>query len=141
MSFAEVDRLLNKQSGMLGLTGQNDLREIEERQMKGDAEAGLALEMYAYRIKKYVGAYMAALGRVDALVFTAGVGQHSDIIRQLVCQDLDHWGILLDPAKNKRGGMVAVTEIQAADSAVKILIIPTNEELEIASETREILGQ
>jgi acetate kinase len=141
MSFAEVDRLLNKQSGMLGLTGQNDLREIEERQMKGDAEAGLALEMYAYRIKKYVGAYMAALGRVDALVFTAGVGQHSDIIRHLVCQDLDHWGILLDPAKNKRGGMVAVTEIQAADSAVKILIIPTNEELEIASETREILGQ
>jgi acetate kinase len=139
MSFADVDRLLNKQSGMLGLTGQNDLREIEERQMKGDPEAELALEMYAYRIKKYVGAYMAALGRVDALVFTAGVGEHSDIVRQLVCQDLDHWGILLDPQKNKQGGTAAVTEIQAADSAVKILIIPTNEELEIASETREIL--
>jgi acetate kinase len=135
MSFADVDRLLNKQSGMLGLTGQNDLREIEERQMKGDAEAGLALEMYAYRIKKYVGAYMAALGRVDALVFTAGVGEHSDIVRGLVCRDLDHWGILLDPQKNKQGGTAAVTEIQAADSTVKILIIPTNEELEIASET------
>ena len=139
MSFADIDRLLNKQSGMLGLTGQNDLREIEERQMKGDAEAGLALEMYAYRIKKYVGAYMAALGRVDALVFTAGVGQHSDIVRQLVCQDLGHLGILLDPGKNKQGGTAAVTEIQAADSEVKILIIPTNEELEIASQTREIL--
>ena len=139
MSFADVDRLLNKQSGMFGLTGQNDLREIEERYMKGDAEAGLALEMYAYRIKKYIGAYMAALGRVDALVFTAGVGQHSDIVRHLVCQDLDHWGIVLNPGKNEQGAAAAVTEIQAADSAVKILIIATNEELEIASQTREIM--
>jgi acetate kinase len=139
MSFAEVDRLLNKQSGMLGLTGQNDLREIEDRYIKGDEGARLALEMYAYRIKKYIGAYKAALGRVDAMVFTAGVGEHSDIIRGLVCQDLDGLGILLDTRKNKLGGMGAATEIQASNSDIKILIIPTNEELEIAIQTREIL--
>ncbi len=140
LSFDEVDRLLNKQSGMLGLTGQNDLREIEERHMKGDAEAQLALEMYAYRIKKYIGAYIAALGRVDALVFTAGVGENSDIIRGLVCQDLDHLGFVLDPQKNNQGKRSAVTEIQAVGSASKILIVPTNEELEIATQTKEILG-
>jgi len=139
MSFAEVDRLLNKQSGMLGLTGQNDLREIEDRYMKGDEGARLALEMYAYRIKKYIGAYIAALGHVDAVVFTAGVGEHSDIIRGLVCQDLDGLGILLDTRKNKLGGTGAATEIQASISDIKILIIPTNEELEIAIQTREIL--
>jgi len=141
MSFAEIDRLLNKQSGMLGLTGQNDLREVEKRQMKGDAEAQLALEMYAYRIKKYTGAYMAALGRVDALVFTAGVGEHSDIVRGLVCQGLEQWGITLDPQRNARGKTSAVTEIQAADSVSKILIIPTNEELEIASQTMALVAR
>jgi acetate kinase len=139
MSFAEIDRLLNKQSGMLGLTGQNDLREIEDRYEKGDEGARLALEMYAYRIKKYIGAYKAALGRVDAVVFTAGVGEHSDIIRGLVCQDLDGLGILLDTRKNKMGGTGALTEIQASNSDIKILIIPTNEELEIAIQTGEIL--
>ena len=139
MSFDEIDRLLNKQSGMLGLTGQNDLREIEARRLNGDAEARLALEMYAYRIKKYVGAYMAALGRLDTLVFTGGVGENSDTVRRLVCQGLDHWGIVLDPEKNKQGQTAAVTEIQAADRAVKILIIPTNEELEIANQTKEVL--
>ncbi|MGD8856894.1 MAG: acetate kinase [Chloroflexota bacterium] len=141
MSLAEIDRLLNKQSGMLGLTGQNDLREIEERQLKGDAQAQLALEMYAYRIKKYIGAYMAALGRVDALVFTAGVGEHSDIIRGMVCQDLKHLGFILDRQKNEQGKRSEVTEIQSADSASKILIVSTNEELEIATQTKEILGQ
>jgi acetate kinase len=139
MSFAEIDRLLNKQSGMFGLTGQNDLREIEERQMNGDVAAQLALDMYAYRIKKYIGAYMAALGRVDALVFTAGVGENSDIVRQLVCQDLENWGILLDSQKNKEGKTAAITEIQAVDSPTKILIISTNEELEIAQQTQEVL--
>ena len=140
MSFEEIDSLLNKKSGMLGLTGQNDLREIEERQMNGDPQALLALEMYTYRIKKYIGAYLAALGWVDALVFTAGVGEHSDLVRRLVCQDMENWGIQLDLQKNATGGSGAVTEIQAAGSAVKILIIPTNEELEIASQTLEILA-
>jgi acetate kinase len=134
MSFAEIDKLLNKQSGLLGLTGQNDLRDIEERQARGDAEAQLALEMYAYRIKKYIGAYMAALGRVDALVFTAGVGQHSDIVRSLVCTNLNNLGIVLDQQKNLSGPSGPVTEIQSSASRVKVLIIPTNEELEIANQ-------
>jgi acetate kinase len=139
MSFADIDRLLNKQSGMLGLTGQNDLREIEERQMNGDPLAQLALDMYAYRIKKYTGAYIAALGTLDALVFTAGVGEKSDIVRGLVCSGLEGLGIQLDPQKNQRGATGYVTEIQAPESAVKILIIPTNEELEIANQTKEMI--
>jgi acetate kinase len=139
MSFADIDRLLNKQSGMLGLTGQNDLREIEERQMNGDPQAQLALEMYAYRIKKYTGAYIAALGTLDALVFTAGVGEKSDIVRGLVCSGLEGLGIQLDPQKNQRGATGYVTEIQAPESAVKILIIPTNEELEIANQTKGMI--
>ena len=139
MSFGEIDKLLNKQSGLLGLTGQNDLRDIEERRSQGDADAELALEMYAYRIKKYIGAYVAALGRVDALVFTAGVGQHSDAVRALACSGLQNLGISLDIEKNRAGPSGSVTEIQAQDSTVKVLIIATNEELEIAIQTVELV--
>jgi acetate kinase len=139
MSFAEIDKLLNKQSGLLGLTGQNDLRDIEERQAQGEAAAQLALEMYAYRLKKYIGAYFAALGRVDALVFTAGVGQHSDVIRALSCTGLENLGIILDEEKNLKGPTGPVTEIQAESSPVKVLIIPTNEELEIANQAVGVL--
>jgi acetate kinase len=140
MSFGEIDRLLNKQSGLLGLTGQNDLRDVEERCAQGEAQAELALEMYAYRIKKYIGAYVAALGRVDALVFTAGVGEHSDTVRALSCSGLEKLGIALDAEKNLVGPTGAVTEIQGHDSTVKVLIIPTNEELEIAIQTLELVG-
>jgi acetate kinase len=140
MSFAEIDKLLNKQSGLLGLTGQNDLRDIEEQYAQGDADAQLALEMYAYRIKKYIGAYMATLGRVDALVFTAGVGEKSDVVRGLSCAGLDNLGILLDTEKNLSGAAGPVTEIQATGSPVKILIIPTNEELEIAIQAVAIIS-
>ncbi|KAA3665398.1 MAG: acetate kinase [Chloroflexi bacterium] len=139
MSFAEIDQLLNKKSGMLGLTGQNDMRDIGERYLNGDAEAKLAMDMYAYRIKKYIGAYMAALGRVDALVFTAGAGENNGLVRQLVCQGLDQSGIVLDLQKNKQGKIGAITEIQAEGSATKILIVSTNEELEIAQQTQEVL--
>jgi acetate kinase len=140
MSFADIDRLLNKQSGMLGLTGQNDLREVETRWENGDPEAKLAMQMYAYRIKKYIGAYMAALGRVDALVFTAGVGENSPLVRRLVCTGLESWGFTLDEERNERGAMGNVTEIQSTGSAVRILIVPTNEELEIANQTRKIVS-
>jgi acetate kinase len=139
MSFAEIDRLLNKQSGMLGLTGQNDLREIEARQAAGDAQAQLALDMYTYRIKKYIGAYAAALGRVDALVFTAGVGEHSEYVRRHATAGLENLGFILDEQKNLAGPSGPVTEIQAADSPIKILIVPTNEELEIAQQTKEVI--
>ncbi|MDX1437850.1 MAG: acetate kinase [Anaerolineales bacterium] len=140
LSFADIDRLLNKQSGMLGLTGHNDLREIERLYHAGDRDAQLAMEMYAYRIKKYIGAYLAVLGRVDALVFTAGVGQHSETVRSLVCRGLAPFGLDLDADKNRHGSDGPVTEIQAAGSALKILVIPTNEELEIASQTKEVLA-
>ena len=141
MSFAEIDKLLNKQSGLLGLTGQNDLRDIEARQAQGDTEAALALEMYAYRIKKYIGAYSAVLGHVDALVFTAGVGEHSDVIRDLVCTGLENLGIAIDQQKNLAGPSGPITEIQTATSPVKVLIIPTNEELEIANQAVDVIGR
>ena len=140
MTFAEIDKLLNKQSGLLGLTGQNDLRDIEARQAEGDAEAQLALKMYAYRIKKYIGAFTAVLGHVDALVFTAGVGQHSDVVRGLVCTGLESLGIVIDEEKNLAGPSGPITEIQAENSPIKILIIATNEELEIANQALKVVS-
>ncbi len=140
MSIAEIDKLLNKQSGLLGLCGDNDLRDIERRVDEGDAAATLAFEMYAYRIRKYVGAYTAALGQVDALVFTAGVGENSPAIREAVCTGLDALGYALDLEKNAAGKTGSVTEIQAAESRAKILVISTNEELEIALQTEAVLN-
>jgi acetate kinase len=133
MSFEQIDQLLNKESGLLGISGYNDMRDIESRRAQGDAAAQLALDMYTYRIKKYIGAYLAALGRVDALVFTAGVGQNS------ACFGLENLGIAVDAEKNKAGVTGPVTEIQAASSPVKVLIIPTNEELEIAQQTLTVI--
>lgn len=137
-SFAEVDRLLNKESGLMGICGNSDLRDIEKRQAEGDETAQLALEMYSYRIKKYIGAYMAALGRVDALVFTAGVGENSAYVREQVCQGLQNLGLVLDEEKNKRPGQT-IREIQARESGLKVLVIPTNEELEIANQTLAVI--
>jgi acetate kinase len=139
MSIAEIDRMLNKQSGLVGISGDNDLRDIEDRMESGDHNARLAFEMYAYRIKKYIGAYTAALGSVDALVFTAGVGENSDRVRQAACEGLEELGYGLDPEKNSQGKQANVTEIQLDGSSKKILIIPTNEELEIARQTAAIL--
>ncbi len=141
MSVPEIDRLLNKQSGLLGLTGANDVRDIQARREAGDAAATLALEMYAYRVKKYIGAYTAVLGRVDAVIFTAGVGQNSPAVRRLVCANMESLGIVLDEAKNAAGATGPVTEIQGENGRVKILIIPTNEEREIASQTYALVGQ
>lgn len=137
-TLTEVNTLLQKQSGMLGLTGFSDLRDIENEASKGNKACQLALDMNAYRIKKYIGAYMAALNGVDALIFTAGIGEHSDVMRQLVCEELDSLGIELDQDKNKQyqGG---IQEIQSADSKVKILIIPTNEEIEIAQQAFQLI--
>jgi acetate kinase len=134
MSFEAVDKLLNKESGLLGLTGKIDLRDIQARQTAGDPAAQLALDMYTYRLKKYIGAYMAVLGRVDALVFTAGVGENSAYIRWHACQGLENLGIILDQPKNEARAS-AIREIQADHSPIKVLVIPTNEELEIAHQT------
>ncbi len=140
MTFEEVDNLLNKESGLKGLTGENDLRKIISRIEEGDKEARLALEMYTYRIKKYIGAYAAALGRLDAIIFTAGVGENAAFIREKVCDGLSILGITLETGKNNQRAN-NVREIQQEASAVKILVIPTNEELKIAQETMQLLGK
>ncbi len=140
MSFDEIDTLLNKKSGLIGICGDNDLRDIQLRRVEGDPAATLALEMYAYRVKKYIGAYIAVLNGLDALVFTAGAGENNAAVRWLSCLGLDHLGIALDKEKNERGVAGEVTEIQTAESRAKVLIIPTNEELEIAQQTLAVIG-
>jgi len=139
MTYDEIDTLLNKKSGLIGICGDNDLRDIQLRRENGDPAATLALDMYAYRVKKYVGAYIAALGGLDALVFTAGAGENNTMVRWLSCQGLENLGIQVDEEKNNRGVQGQVTEIQTTSSRVKILIIPTNEELEIAQQTMAVI--
>jgi acetate kinase len=130
----EVESILNKDSGLKGICGVNDMREIEKLARAGDSRAQLALEMFCYRIQKYIGAYHAVLGRLDALIFTAGIGEKSPLIRAGTCQGLSHLGIEIDPKKNNQQSQKAF-EIQKRGSSVRVLVIPTNEELEIAEQT------
>jgi acetate kinase len=139
MTFNEIDRLLNKKSGLIGICGDNDLRDIQERSEDGDPSARLAMEMYSYRIKKYIGAYVAALNGLDALVFTAGAGENNGAVRWLSCLGLEYLGISLDYENNQQGVVGTVTEIQNISSKVKVLVIPTNEELEIAEQTMTLI--
>jgi len=129
----EVNTLLTKESGMLGLTGYLDLRDIEAQSTRGNADCTLALKMNAYRIQKYIGSYTAAMNGLDAIVFTAGIGENSSTIRKLVCMDMEFFGIHLDNAKNEQESKVT-RAINTSSSKVKILVIPTNEELEIAKQ-------
>jgi acetate kinase len=139
MAPDEVERILNRESGLKGLCGENDLRTIEERAAGGDERAQLALDVYVHRIRKYLGAYAAVLGRLDAVVFTAGVGENSDTVRAAVCADLEVLGIRLDAARNdgQRASKApdGVIQVQADDSAVAVLVVATDEEREIAQET------
>ena len=123
---------------MLGLTGYSDLRDIEAEVEKGNSDCLLALTMNAYQIKKYIGAYTAAMNGLDAVVFTAGIGENSSTIRDLVCADMDFLGMKLDPRKNKEKSK-DLREINTVDSKVKILIVPTNEELEIAKQAYNLV--
>lgn len=134
----EVNTLLQKQSGMFGLTGFSDLRDIEINAKKGDKNCILALKMKAYRIKKYIGSYIAAMNGLDAIIFTAGIGENSEKIRSLVCENMNTFGIELDKEKNNIKAK-KLTEISKSNSKVKILVIPTNEELEIAKQTFKLL--
>ncbi len=140
MSLKDIDRLLNKESGMKGLCGINDMREVEERAEAGDKRSQTALGVYAYRIKKYIGAYYAALGRLDAMIFTAGVGENSPFIRSLCCSDLEELGISIDKEKNEQQCR-DIREINISGGKVKILVIPTNEEKRIAQETERIINR
>jgi acetate kinase len=134
----EVNTLLQKQSGMLGLTGYSDLRDIEANAEKGNVDCQLALAMNAYRIKKFIGSYSAALNGLDAIVFTAGIGENSSYIRKLVCTDMEYFGLELDHTKNDVRSK-EMREISTPDSKTKILVIPTNEEIEIANQVYELL--
>ena len=137
MTLEEVDALLNKLSGLKGICGLNDMRDIIQSAEDGNARAKNALDMYVYRIRKYIGAYIAVLNSVDALVFTAGVGERSPVVRDQICQNLEQLGIMLDVDCNSSNSGEA-REIQAVESKIKVLVIPTNEELKIADETMEL---
>ncbi|KGL63902.1 acetate/propionate family kinase [Polaribacter sp. Hel1_85] len=137
-TIEEVNNLLQKESGMKGLTGYSDLREISEKAENGDAKCQNALNLAAYRIKKYIGSYTAALNGLDAIVFTAGIGENSALMRQMSCENLDFFGIELDDQKNAIRSK-EIREIQKENAKVKILIIPTNEEIEIAKQSFNLL--
>jgi acetate kinase len=134
MSSDEVERMLGGRSGLKGLCGSNDMREAARLADEGDKRAQLAIDIYCYRLKKYIGAYCAVLGRVDAIVFTGGIGENSELIRSASCEGLSNLGIVMNEKKNDVGSG-RECEIQDERSKVRILVIPTNEELEIADHT------
>ena len=133
--FDQLDRLLNKESGLLGVSGlSNDMRELHKAAGAGNARALLALEMFAYRVKKYIGAYLAVLDGCDAVVFTGGIGEWNPVMRARICSGMEAMGISLVADRNDATlGFEAI--ISAPESRIALLVIPTNEELEIAAET------
>ena len=140
ITLPDVEKILNKESGMLGISGiSSDLRDVEREYANGNDRARLALEVYGYHIRKYIGAYAVALGRVDAIIFTAGVGEHASLVREWACSGLEAIGAALDPFKNATRHDEAI--ISKMSSRVKIMIIPTNEELMIARDTRDLILQ
>ncbi len=136
MTVSETLNYLNKKCGVLGVSGvSSDFRDLSDAASNGNYRAELALNMFAYGVKKYIGAYAAALNGVDVIVFTAGIGENDDVVRRKSLQNLDYLGVKLDERKNSSCPRGEIAEIQSADSKVKILVIPTNEELVIARET------
>jgi acetate kinase len=134
----EVDELLNRRSGMLGLSGKSgDVRELLRAAQSGDARAELALECFAYRARKYIGAYAAALGGVDAVAFTAGIGERSPDMRQRICRGLEFLGIRLDAVANEKATGDEARRISTDGAAAQVWVVPTDEEAQIA---RELLG-
>ncbi len=131
MTFDEIDALLNRRSGMLGLTGHSDMRDVDQAAADGDHDAQLGLEIYCRRIRGYVGQYYAQLGSLDAIVFTAGVGENSDDVRLQSLAGLSELGIIVDPELNA-GRKKQATRVSADESRVQVWVIPTNEEREIA---------
>ena len=139
LEVTEIDSALNTASGMLALAGDNDLREVHRRIDAGDERAALALEVYCYRIRKYVGAYTAVLGRVDAIVFTAGVGEHDAIVRGRALGGLDGLGIAIDSRRNTAPSREA--RFVSPDGArVAVLVVPTDEELEMAAQAAALVS-
>lgn len=136
---AEIDNILNKKSGLAGASGvSSDMRDIEKEAEKGNKQAELALEIFNYRVKKYIGAYAAAMGGVDAVVFTAGIGENAIETRAEILRDMEYLGIKLDQEANNCRGEEKI--ISSKDSKTKVMVIPTNEELVIARDTKNIVG-
>jgi acetate kinase len=138
MTIAEIDTLLNKQSGLKGLAGVNDFRELEQRRTSGSEPAQLAFEVYVHRLKHYVGAYLALLGRLDVLSFTAGVGENAPTVRAAVADGLDGLGFQVDPELNDIRSKDARV-ISSDGASITIAVVPTNEELAIAQDTAALL--
>ena len=139
LDMDSLDTLLNKESGLKGICGENDMRTISQAAGRGESQAMLALSMFCYRLNKYIGAYMAALGGVDCIVFTGGIGENSAIVRQMSCQGMEWLGVTLDEEKNSVHQQ-GIVEIQATGSRVSLLVIPTDEEREIASQTLQVIN-
>ena len=140
LSHADMVTYLNKQCGVAGISGvSSDFRDLIAGEEQGNARCKLALDMFCYQTKRFVGAYAAVMGGIDCLVFTAGIGENTPRVRKGVCEDLEFLGIKMDEAKNEAKNDGSIRDISAADSRVKILVIPTNEELVIARETAELL--
>lgn len=133
----QLNELLNKQSGMLALAGYNDMRDISRLYQEGAPAAKLAYELYTYRIKKFIGAYAVALNGLDAIVFTAGVGENDALTRELVCRDMEVLDVRIDIAKNQLREK-GLRDLSLEDARTRILVIPTNEELAIARECRTL---
>ena len=140
MSLGQIDTLLNKESGLKGLCGINDMREVLLMADSGNDAASIAIEVYCYRIKKYIGAFFAALERLDGLVFTGGIGENAIEIRKRCCQGLAGLGIELDTERNANTSK-EIREIGTSNSRVKLLVVPTNEELKIAQETKRVVRE
>ena len=139
MDLDSLDTLLNKHSGLKGICGENDMRTISEAAEQGDNQSRLALTLFGYRLKKYIGAYIAALGGVACVVFTGGIGENSAIVRQLSCEGLEWLGINIDVDKNNMHQQT-IQEIHSTASRVSLLVIPTDEEYEIASQTLKVIN-
>ncbi|MGL1930983.1 MAG: acetate kinase [Desulfotalea sp.] len=138
MSVAEINTMFNKNSGLKGICGLNDMRDIHDMAEKGDKRAQIAVDVQTYKIKKYIGSYMAALGQVDAIVFTAGIGENDDIVRARSLENLENFGIKIDTKINAQRAKEPLC-ISTDDSTIKVWVVPTNEELAIARETKTIV--
>ena len=140
LGVEEIHTILNKRSGLLGISGvSNDMRNVHEQAEHDHTRAQLALAIFAYRVKKYIGAYMAALGGLDVLVFTGGIGENAAFMREAICRNLAELGIMLDPAKNEDSVQRGRRDISTDGAPVRVLIVPTDEEAMIARDTMAIV--
>lgn len=140
LTLDQVDEVLNKESGVLGISGiSSDFRDLETAEAEGNERAKLALDMFVYSVRKYLGNYVVNMGGVDAIIFTAGIGENTPAMREAILKNTEFMGIKIDPEKNEKAIRGVQMDISTPDSKVRVLVIPTNEELMIAKETQEIL--